>query len=278
MKKNHVHLKKNLTMNISKLFCLLLIGLAVYACSDDDTDIPDTNPPVDADNFFPLVIGNTWDYENVTTSPGVEDFVSNETLSVAGSTGVLFDLETDNPMNAGPVTSALSQGVLSKSGDQLIFSGSLGFAVEGFPDFDIALDNAAIYDLSASQGSVMYNDSGSFQETIEGAPITFNYEIETVMGDSFNSYQVNGTTYDDVISSKIIVTLEITATLFFEVTILPEQQVVEIENYFANDIGMVFSNTDVIFDFIELDQIPIPVEDLEFVVTQSLESYDVELD
>jgi len=265
-------------MKISKLFCLVMIALTFYACSDDDTDLPATTPPEDIDNYFPLVIGNTWDYENVVMTPGLDDVVTTETLSVEGSAGGDFDLETTNPQNAGPVTSALSQGTLSKSGSQLIFTGSLGFAVEGFPALSIALNNAPIYDLEASDDTVLYTDSGSFQETIEGFLVTFNYEIETIMGDSYSSYMVNGTSYSDVIDSEIKITLEITTTFIGTISILPEQQVVVIDNYFAKDVGIIFSETDVNFDFIDLDQIPIPFEDLEFDVTQSLLSYDVELD
>jgi len=265
-------------MNVSKLLYLFLISFLIYSCSDDDSDAPNGNPPEEASNYFPLVIGNFWDYENVVISPEQGDLVSDETLSLVNSTGGNFEFETDNPMNAGPMTSALSQGVLNKSGNQLIFTGALGFAVEGFPALNIGLDNAAIYDLDVSLGDVMFSDSGSFQETIEGIPLTFNYEIETIMGESISAYPVNGTSYTDVISSQMVVTLEIKASLFIEVTVLPEQEVVTIDNYFAKDIGMVYSETDVNLDFIELDQIQIPIQDVEFDVTQSLESYSVELD
>ena len=270
--------EKKLHMKISRLLYLILIGFTLYSCSDDDTDLPGNTPPEEADNYFPLVIGNFWDYENVFMPSGQDDFVSNETLSVVGSSNGNFDLDTDNLMDAGPVTSALSQGILRKSGDQLIFTGSLGFVVEGFPALDIALDNAPIYDLNAPENTVMYSDSGSFQETIEGVPVTFTYEIKTVMDDMLSAYTVNGTSYNDVIKSKIILTLKISAELFFEVTILPEQEVVDIENYFAKDIGMIYSDTDVDFDFIELSQSPIPLEDIEIDITQSLESYNVELE
>lgn len=263
-------------MKISKLFYLLLIGLAIHACSDDDTDLPGGNTPEDIDNYFPLVAGNTWNYENVVMSPAQDDIVSNETLSVVGSTMGDFDLETDNPMNAGPVTSALDQGVLRKSGSQLIFTGALGFAVEGFPNLEIALNDAAIYDVDASSGTILYADSGSSEETIENVPLTINYEIETVMGANINSYSVNGMTYNDVITSQIIIRLEIRAAGIF--TVLPEQDVIVIDNYFALDIGMVSSETEVEFDFTEVGQLPLPIEDFMLSSTQSLESYTVELD
>jgi hypothetical protein len=270
-------------MKFSKSFCLILICLINFACSEDDgTDLPGTTPPIEIDNYFPLVVGNTWDYTNTVMSPEQDDFVASETLSVVSfvELGPLeeYAFDSDNPQNSGPVISALDQGTLSKSGDQLIFNGDFEFEVEGFPSLEIGLENAAIYDLSATNGTVLFSESGSADETIQEVPITLDYEFETIMGETLNSYTVNGTTYNDVIHSQIILTLEIKAVVFLEITVLTEQEVVVIDNYFAKDIGMISSETEIRFDFIEIEQVPIPFEDLEFDVTQSLESYNVELE
>ena len=59
--------------------------------------------------------------------------------------------------------------------------------------------------LSLSNETEMFSQSGTIEQDFQGFPITINYTLSTVMGDSFNSFEVNGVTYDNVISSNLII-------------------------------------------------------------------------
>ncbi len=273
-------MEKILAMKITKLPLLFLLSIVLFSCSEDDSEGGTT--PVEPDNFFPLVTGNSWNYENVASFPDQDDIVSNETLSVVDSTTVgttvNYDLATDNPQNASAVTLALSQGDVSKTDESLIVSGNLGFGFEGFPGINIAVENAAMYDTNATPNTQLFTDNGTIEQDFQGAPLTINYDVEILTGSNLDSYTVNGTTYSDVVSSQIKITLEVQVTIFVPITILPSQEAVVIDNYFAKDIGLIYSETNTNLDFVELDQLPIPLEDFSFIGTQSIESYNVDLE
>jgi hypothetical protein len=267
-------------MKITKLILIVCISAGMLSCSEDDNSVEVT--PEEIENFFPLAVGNFWDYTNVVSIPDQDDVVASERLSVTSTTTegttTFYDLETDNPQNAGPITAAFSQGDLSQTDEMLIISGTLGFAVEGLPTINIDVENAPLYDVNASPDSVLFTDSGTIQQEIQGAPLEINYDVETLMGQTLSTFSVNGVSYNDVIQTKIVITLEVVVDVFISIPILPTQEAVVIDNYFAKDVGLILSETNTNLDFAEIDQIPLPLEDLSFISTQSLENYSVDLE
>lgn len=267
-------------MKISKILLIFSLSFILFSCSEDDSEGNTT--PVEADNFFPLVTGNSWNYENVASFPNQDDVVSNETLSVVDSTmvdtTVNYDLTTDSPQNAGAVTLALSQGDVIKTDDSLIISGDLGFSFEGFAGINIAVEDATMFNTNATPNAQLFSDTGTLEQEIQGAPVTTNYDVEILMGNTLDTYNVNGTIYNDVINTRIIITLEVQVTVFIPITILETQEAVVIDNYFAKDIGLIYSETQTNLDFVEIDQLPIPLEDFSFMGTQSIVSYNVDLE
>ena len=273
-------------MNINKLSILLILSLFILtSCSSDDDGVEDNNngnenPDTETEieeNFFPLTVGNNWDFENILTSPNQDDVVSVENLSVSGivdingSTG--YEMETDNPSGSGPVTLALSQGTLLKENSSLAYTGVLGLGLNGFPDVNFDVENASIYDTSLSNETEMFSQSGSIEQDFQDFPITINYTLSTVMGDSFNDFEVNGVTYDNVISSQLIINVE--ATTILQIPILESQNAVVITNYFADQVGLIQSETDTNFVFEEISIPNFPLQDISFNTLQLLTDYDV---
>lgn len=258
------------------LFYSLLISCFIsISCSEDDTD---TQNPQNDKNYFPLVINNSWDYQNTVSAPNQNDVVNQETLSISNSTLVgantTFEFETTNPVNSAPTTLALSNGFLYKDGTSLIYTGSFGLGLPEFPDLNFEVQDGVIYDKNANEGTELFSFSNSIQESVEGFPITIDYTISSVMGNRIENLEVSGQTYDDVISSELVVNMTVSSD--FGIDILENQDVVVVTNYFAKDIGLIKSETDTNFNFISFPTLPL--EDVTFFTLQELQSYNVSLD
>lgn len=271
-------------MNFKKLLLLLsIIPFILSSCSSDDDGIGSED---EVKNYYPLVVENNWDFENTLSSPGQDNIVSNEKLSVSGvlnnNGAEVYELETDNPEGSGPVTLALTQGTLMKNASNLIYSGTFALGLEQIPDLELDFENVMIYDFSASSGTEIFSTSGSLEQSYENIPLKINYTITSEMGDSFVNFNVNDETYEDVINSKLVINLEVktipTSELPFPFTILQSQDAVIINNYFANNIGLIQSETETIIAF---ETLPIPgfsLEDLDYNTLQLLIDYSVSLE
>ncbi|RRO17940.1 hypothetical protein [Flavobacteriaceae bacterium 14752] len=280
------------SIKFSLVFILGIIFL-VSCSSDDDTasDINDDgnnddNPVTEVENYFPLVVGNSWDYENTLSSPNQQDVVTNETLSIFETTefngSVVYELETDNPAGSGPATLALSQGTLVKDGSVLFYTGEFGLGLNNFPEVNFEIENAAIYNTAASTNAELFSQDGTIEQEFQGIPLSINYTLSTVMGNNFDTFESNGVTYDNVISSQLIVNLEIIANITdplpISIPILQSQDGVIVTNYFADGIGLVESETNTNLMF---EDIPIPgfqLDNISFNTLQVLTDFSITLE
>jgi hypothetical protein len=253
---------------------------------DDNTNDPNIEEV--AENFFPLVVGNSWDYENTLSSPSQQDIVSNETLSVSTTSEVsgdtVYELNSDNPVGSGPVTLALSQGKLNKSNSSLLYTGEFGLGLNNFPEINFTLENTVIFDTSVSSGTELFSQDETIEQEFQGIPLTIDYTLTTIKGDNFDTYETNGVTYDNVISSQLIVNLEITANITdplpVSVTIVQSQDAVVVTNFFADGVGLIESETDtaIVFEDITLPIPNLPLDDISFNTLQVLTDYNVTLE
>jgi len=286
-------------MKLLKFTFVLILGVFVLnACSSDDdavvNDVNDNtnenndNPDQEEveENFFPLVVANSWDYENNLSSPGQDDVETTETLSITGTNDLngntVFELETDNPAGSSPVTLALSQGVVYKNNSSLLYTGQFGLGLTNFPEVNFDIENAAIYNTNASLDTELFSQSGNIQQEFQGIPLSIDYTLSTLMGDSFTSFESNGVIYDKVISSQLVVNLEVTANITnplpVNIPILQSQDAVVVTNYFADGIGLIESETDTNLMF---EDIPLPnfnLDDISFNTLQLITDFSVTLE
>jgi hypothetical protein len=281
--------------SIKSKLSLILGIIFLISCSSDDDAMNDVNEGDDntndpnieevAENFFPLVVGNSWDYENTLSSPSQQDIVSNETLSVSTTSEVsgdtVYELNSDNPVGSGPVTLALSQGKLNKSNSSLLYTGEFGLGLNNFPEINFTLENTVIFDTSVSSGTELFSQDETIEQEFQGIPLTIDYTLTTIKGDNFDT---NGVTYDNVISSQLIVNLEITANITdplpVSVTIVQSQDAVVVTNFFADGVGLIESETDtaIVFEDITLPIPNLPLDDISFNTLQVLTDYNVTLE
>jgi hypothetical protein len=273
--------------SIKSKLSLILGIIFLISCSSDDDAMNDVNEGDDNTND-PNIEEVAENFENTLSSPSQQDIVSNETLSVSTTSEVsgdtVYELNSDNPVGSGPVTLALSQGKLNKSNSSLLYTGEFGLGLNNFPEINFTLENTVIFDTSVSSGTELFSQDETIEQEFQGIPLTIDYTLTTIKGDNFDTYETNGVTYDNVISSQLIVNLEITANITdplpVSVTIVQSQDAVVVTNFFADGVGLIESETDtaIVFEDITLPIPNLPLDDISFNTLQVLTDYNVTLE
>lgn len=250
----------------------LLIVFFCLSCSDENESL--SNSEV---NYFPLDVDNSWTYENeLNQASGNTQGI--ETLSIELENQSRYSLNQSNDQLVGIFTTMLASGeVYKQNGDQKIVLDSQ-FSIElenELSSLEFPLKDVVLYDANLSQGNTMSFSSGEFQHEINGIPVDFMFEINSVHQGFVLEKVVNGVNYEDVFVSEIQISLSANVFLVFNnFSILQKQEVSSITNYYAKDIGLIKSevSTEVIFEDIP-EQLNANLPDINFTSSQKLESY-----
>lgn len=242
-----------------KIYTAAFLMLILSACSSDD-DSSDT--PITDDgsvqtettgDFFPLASNNEWNYNVVNTNNvTAEDTNSTDVLKVASQSGSNFTLTVNNGGVAnGTKNSLLTTGELSVTETQLTATGSLEFPIDGVSNLSIDFTDAKFYDTTANLNSTIHNQSGTINETIQTIPLTISYNLSSTQLDNLDTYTLDGVTYTNVTKAKIELDLEVEATVTVVIpitlSIIDNQNVLEVTSYYADGIGLIYAEADTQF-------------------------------
>lgn len=234
-------------------FLALVIGLLFLSCSNDD-DNPGPITTVPGADYFPLAIEDYWTYDvNGTDNATNQDFTGRDSLYIAGTTTInarsYFNLNASME-SIGVMTDILSTGSIRNDDNRMYLTGSLNIPFEGLEGFNIELDDIVLFDDEVQADFVLSEYGGALTETVQGFPITATYTLKSINGSAASNYAVNGNTYENVIGSKLIVEVSITTdveilgqTITFD--LLKPQNVLIIENTYANGVGLVESDSEI---------------------------------
>ncbi|MDR6301626.1 hypothetical protein [Mesonia maritima] len=275
-------------------FSLLVLSVVIFAaCSSDDDSGSDNEPDPSASNYYPLTTGNSWTYNDRYQMEGQNPEEDIETLTVAGSSEVSgnknYTFNTSISPYLGSFTAILSRGAVNKVNGKLFYSGNLsvdfndlGFTEIPLESINLPIQNAIVFDANATAGDNLFSVTDEIQQNIEykgfDIPLTFTYTIETNQDSFLESYEANGENFEDVLTSTISVTMQIDASIGFPIPLLEEQEVLFSKNYFAKDVGMIYSkNTyDFIFSEIDFPTFYSPSTELHSTFSQTIDVYEVE--
>ncbi len=239
--------------NLRILSFALIATLLFASCSSDDDDGGNNDNEPITGNYFPSTVNDLWtfDVDNISSTHPELDFDESKTdfLKVATSTGNSFTVEVNNGLAYGTMNDILSVGTLTIGESTLSYSGELELPDEfsELSDESISLQNVLLYDLNASNNSVMTQVSNTIMEDIElnedTVPLSIDYTLSTTKMSISNTMSVNGESYNNVIKTKLVLEVNIYATVpvFGNMTIIDNQEVLVIENYFAEDYGLIKS-------------------------------------
>ncbi len=273
---------------VYSLFIGLISILFVNCSSSDDDSNSSSNQ-----NYFPLVINNEWDYENTRTISGNEE-VFDETIVVENSLtnqeNTSFTLNSTAEQGDVSFTSVLSNGELYKTNNKLFLTGSVNLGLDQveIPGFDIDFQDLVVYDAQAVENTILFTENQDLDlPEFNNINLSLNINIESKSLGSFQNFDANNEIYDEVIGSEFTVKMGIDATttvagfpLPITIPVLEFQEVVNSTNYFANEIGLVQSETNLNVDFSdEISQIPnLNLQDISSLIQQSLIAYQVSLE
>ncbi|MEJ6792669.1 MAG: hypothetical protein QNK89_08085 [Lacinutrix sp.] len=239
--------------NLKHIILPVIAMLFIVSCSsNDDSNEGDTNnnnenTTIEGD-YFPSSVNNYWKYDVTTTDNTTnETIVSQDSLYVVSESATSVMLDVNDGLSAnGPIIGLLSSGTLTKSNTTLAVDGVLELPAEitDLIDFDIALNNFVLYNIEANNNSQLASNSNSITQDFNGFPLTINYQLtSTALGYNEN-LSLNGTSYSNVISSKLSLNLSVSTTITvagisFPLSILDSQDILVSTNYYVDTIGLV---------------------------------------
>lgn len=264
--------------NTMKKILMLFVAIGLVACNSDDDATESGN---NTTNYFPTTANSTWTYNNSSETADTTDQMSvNGTEQTNGNT--YTNLDTANPAN-GFMVSVLTENLVRRDGGKLFINGTLGAPVEGFPTITIPLNDVVLYDANAANGATLSELTGSITETLMDLPLTFQYTSTSLQSESLASYTAGSQTFTDVIKSRIILNLAVSTSIdigstTLNVPILSAQDVLVVDNYYAANTGLIFSETTVDYQLEDLSSLgvdlPFPEQETQ-VSTATLASFSI---
>lgn len=267
--KNNIQMKK---------IPYLVLAIFIISCSSSDDD-NGSIPIEETFNYFPLTSNTYWTYNNESDQGATRD-----SLYVAGieeTNGVINTvLGAEQPVT-GFMTTLLSQSLVRTTTTKLILNGELGAPpVDGFPEITIPLDDVSLYDAEASNGELLSTITGEIEQVVNEIPLIITYTVSSIQGETLGSFQG----FEEVLTSTIIINLAIVAEIevlpgvVLPIPVLVAQDVMTISNYYANDIGLIFSENLIEYQLEDLGDIgielPFPTEDSRTAL-QTIDTFEI---
>jgi hypothetical protein len=230
-----------------KKILYIALGFVLLSCSNDDGN--STNLTTDFTDALPLNNGNYWTYDVVgTTTTRDSLYISGDTI-IPPKTYKKF--KNKNKIATGFYCTSVNNNGVKKESGKLVLSGDFSYGQGAtLPvGLDLNLVDFIIFKEYATNGEVLNEKTGTFQQDFNGNPLTIEYKLKSIGGENFASFtSPNGDVYPNVKSTKIILNLKVTTTQVFAgipvtITLLQPQDVVISSQYLSKNIGVVYTNT-----------------------------------
>ena len=241
---------------LTAILFMFLIG-----CSTSTTDLNDPNDTIPT-TFFPLSNGNWWTYKVQSPSAGF----TRDSLFVKADTlinGIVFKKMKTRFASNGFYSSTLRNNAVRINGSSLKLTGSIEISA-GLPaPIIVAVSDFTFFKENGIQNDLLSTTSGTFQQTIQGYPLTFSYTLNSYFDGSLQNFTTTtNKTYIDLKKSKVVLNLKITYTipgLGLTATLLQPQDVVVSTQYYARNKGMVYANTDINYLLTSVPGLTLPI-------------------
>ena len=268
------------------LFAILSLSLVSCAVEGLESSIGDNSNNSNTSTTFidalPLNNGNYWTYdvEGLTNTRDSLYIFGDETVG----THTYKKFRNRNNIATGFYCSSLNNNNVRKEAGKLLLTGNLS-VLQGITlptGVDLSVTDFVIFKESATNGEILSEKTGTFQQTISNFPVTIEYRLRAIGGENYASFtSPNNDVYPDVKSTKIVVSLKITTTQTIAgfpitLTILPQQDVVVSTQYLSKNIGIVYTktNTNFTLDATIAAQIGLPVSNSQ-EQEEFLDTYNV---
>ncbi len=228
--------------SIKILSIVALVSFVFYGCPSETVDPP---APTTYYDYLPLADLNNWYYNNTIESNGP---ISPDILEIDGtvsSNNNTYHHFVANNDATGIYT--LYMGNLDVRKDNHNYRANGTFTINlGTEAIDIPINDEVMLTEGASVGDVLSTISGTQNQTMNDIPLTiyYNLKVEVVAVDA--SKTIDGTTYNNTITTKTTLNMKIDATISgFTVNAMAQQDVVILNDTYADQKGMMLSEAKV---------------------------------
>ena len=261
-----------------RLLSAAILGLLVSCSSDDSGPAAGTDQ-----NYFPLNAGNYWTYDVEGEGYAERDslYVANDTM-IGGNSYKKMKTQT---LPLGFYSGTLDDNGVRKVNGAVLVSGNAGLSIGTAFPVEIMIQDFIVFDGNAGTNQQLATVNGTTTQEFEGYPLNITYRLTSTSGENLSTYNApDGTTYTDVKSVTVKMNMKITTTVNFgglnvDVPILAEQDVVTSQRFYAKNIGMVYSSTNITYELQDFSgagfELPIPQSGNE-LQTETLSTYSVE--
>jgi hypothetical protein len=235
--------------------------------------------------YFPQNIGNHWIYDVQGEGFSGEDY-----LYVNGETtenGTIYKTFATQNTPTGFYSTLLTSGKLSTVNSITSYTGTIniGEMLGGMEDLTFDLTNFVILDAEASQGNLLSSESGAIYQDLGEYALEVEYNLFSTSEGSLELFVLeNGSNYNDVKISSLTLSLKVNFVITFmgiqiPYTILNTQEVISSSQYYANNIGMIFADTQIEYHLEEIPdigiEIPVP-ENYQYNLQEILTTFSLE--
>lgn len=255
-----------------KFYLLLSLTVLLASCS---SDMETTQMPAEA-NYFPLTNGNVWNYENTLVEETGKPMTNSEKMTLnatAENDQMVANFTSSNPSSSGVMTKLLDHGKLVKNNKRLIYNGEINFNLNQLEDYQIPITSLILYDVLAPSESLLKKETYSIEKEIviegQSLPVTFNYSISTENKGFYKAYVIDGKSYSDVLQANMIIEASMNIKIGpLNGVLLTKQKVLTVENFYARNTGLVYSEATINFVFEDFSEYSIPQIDPIYKLTK----------
>lgn len=250
--------------------------------NDNDDDDPDETDATF--RYYSLAMEDHWEYE--IESESMES--TSDTLTVSENTvieGEDFSTFNSSAVRAGFMTNLLASGALRETETQLLYTGTITIPFEE-NEIELSLPITPLFDQTAVIGDELSSFTETIVQEIEQAgmtiPLTITATITTVQAGLEENATIGPFTFERLISGSLNIRASITAeVLGIPIILLQEQNVLAVNNSYAQDVGLVESTVSFNYEFEDLSpfgiELPFPQTGSQ-ESTQTVISYEVSAD
>ncbi len=249
----------------TKLFLIAFSVAILASCSSDNS-----SGNASTANYLPLTDGNYWTYKVTTIG---QSTINRDSLYVANDT--VINTKTYKKMKTlaipfGFYSNSLRNNGLRKENDAIYMTGNAGLNLGAVLPIDLSVSDLMIFKESATLNQQLGSVSGVINQDFQGYPLVINYTLKTTALETLPSYtSENNTVYTDIKKVNITLNLKVSTTvtvpglpLPVSLVLLDPQDVVVSIQYYAKNIGMVYTNTLINYHLVDLSTLgvtlPIP--------------------
>lgn len=246
-------------------FCVFLLVGFFSSCSNDDSGSSSGTPTT----YLPLTNENYWIYDIENDNAGTIT-TSSDNLYVNGDivfSGITYKKMETEALPNGFYSSTLRNNGLRVDGSSVKLSGTASYDLGLGTPINLEINDFIILKENASPNEQLSTKTDNFSQTISGYDLDFTYVLKSYNVTELATYtSPNGDVYSDVIKSKVVLNLKITTTQVLvagfppvTITILAPQDVLTSYQYYAKNIGMVYTDTNVTYELESIPGITLPI-------------------